>query len=117
MRNSIFFGSIGVLAETSDLQRQSYNAALKLHGINWQWNVGTYCSLLQDSGGQKRLSSFAGSGLDNRQIVKIHNDKQKIFDELMNDGIKPRLGCIEAMIDVKLLAARLASLLPQHKQQ
>ena len=70
MRNSIFFGSIGVLAETSDLQRKAYNAALKLNGIDWQWNVGTYCSLLQDPGGQKRLSLFAGSGLDYGQIVK-----------------------------------------------
>ena len=107
MRNSIFFGSIGVLAETSDLQRKAYNAALKLNGIDWQWNVGTYCSLLQDSGGQKRLSSFAGSGLDYGQIVNIHNDKQKIFDELMNDGIKPRPGCIEAIDRCKTLGGKV----------
>ena len=70
VRNSIFFGSIGVLAETSELQRQAYNTALKLNGINWQWNIGTYCGLLQKPGGQKRLSSFIGSDLDYEQIIK-----------------------------------------------
>ena len=107
VRNSIFFGSIGVLAETSELQRQAYNTALKLNGINWQWNIGTYCGLLQKPGGQKRLSSFIGSDLDYEQIIKIHNDKQKIFDELMNDGVEPRLGCIEAIDKCKTLGGKV----------
>ena len=53
---ALFFGSIGVLAETSELQRQAYNTAFKINDLKWHWNVGTYCGLLQESGGQNRLA-------------------------------------------------------------
>ena len=31
----LFLGSIGVLAETSDIQRRAYNAALSEAGVPW----------------------------------------------------------------------------------
>ena len=34
----LFLGSIGVLAETSDIQRRAYNAALSEAGVPWEWN-------------------------------------------------------------------------------
>ena len=60
MKKALLLGSIGVLTETSELQRQAYNQALKANDIHYRWNTGTYCKLLQEPGGKKRLSSFDG---------------------------------------------------------
>ena len=35
---AILFGSIGTLAETSDLQRNAFNEAFKISGLNWFWD-------------------------------------------------------------------------------
>ncbi|MEC7496587.1 MAG: haloacid dehalogenase, partial [Pseudomonadota bacterium] len=34
---ALIFGSIGVLVETSELQRQAYNAAFAAHRLDWHW--------------------------------------------------------------------------------
>lgn len=92
---ALLFGSIGVLAETSELQRQAYNKAFKINNLNWNWNIGTYCGMLADPGGQKRLAQFSDGALSDTQIAKIHNDKQVVFEQLVKNGIKPRPGCVE----------------------
>jgi len=79
LKKALLFGSIGVLTETSELQRKAYNTALELNNIEYTWNIGTYCELLKEPGGKKRLSSFGDKILSNEQVVKIHNDKQQIF--------------------------------------
>ena len=72
MKKALLFGSIGVLAETSELQRRAYNEALKLNNVGWRWNIGTNCNLLQEPGGKKRLSSFGGGALAKEQIGRAH---------------------------------------------
>ena len=92
---ALLFGSIGVLAETSELQRQAYNTAFKINDLKWYWNIGTYCSMLTEPGGQKRLARFSGGSLNDTQITKIHRDKQAVFEQLVKTGIRPRPGCVE----------------------
>ena len=53
--NALLLGSIGVLAETSELQRRAYNTAFVAHGVDWHWNIATYCRHLATPGGQNRL--------------------------------------------------------------
>jgi beta-phosphoglucomutase-like phosphatase (HAD superfamily) len=89
------------------LQRRAYNEALKLNNVAWCWNIGTYCNLLQEPGGKKRLSSFGGGALANEVIEKIHNDKQEIFEDLVKNGIEPRSGCPEAVKACKALGIKL----------
>ena len=107
MKKALLLGSIGVLAETSELQRRAYNEALKLNNIDYRWNIGTYCNLLQEPGGKKRLSSFGGNVLTENQVVKIHNDKQEIFQNLVESGIEPRPGCETALKRCKELNLKL----------
>ena len=38
---ALLLGSIGVLAETSELQRRAYNTAFVAHGVDWHWNIAT----------------------------------------------------------------------------
>ena len=48
---AVLFGSIGTLAETSDLQRDAFNEAFKISGLDWFWDEDIYRKLLSKSGG------------------------------------------------------------------
>ena len=47
---SILFGSIGVLTESSAIQRRAFNEAFKEFGLDWYWNVANYIKMLQKPG-------------------------------------------------------------------
>ena len=53
---ALFFGSIGSIVETSDLQRKSFNQAFIKSGLNWHWTKKEYKKLLNKSGGEDRIS-------------------------------------------------------------
>lgn len=77
----LFLGSIGVLAETSDIQRRAYNAAMQEAGVGWEWDPETYRSLLQSSGGKARLRMLAdatNTEIDDTTIDTIHRRKTEI---------------------------------------
>jgi len=97
LTSNLLFGSIGVLIETSELQRQSFNQALSMNGVDWNWNIGTYCDLLKEPGGKKRLSEFTNNQLSAEKVEQIHMDKQTVFEELIRAGVEPRPGCVEAL--------------------
>ena len=81
MKKALLFGSIGVLTETSELQRRAYNKALILNDIEYTWNIGTYCELLKKPGGKKRLSSFGVKSFQMSKLKKfilINNEFLKI---------------------------------------
>ena len=96
---ALFIGSIGVLAETSDIQRRAYNQALKEAGLDWNWDKDTYRDLLTDSGGIKRLSRLnkeKEASLSDDDIERIHARKTEIAcQEIVNDGITLRPGVAE----------------------
>lgn len=78
---SVFFGSIGAVAETSEFQRQAYNQALEETGLNWHWDTGTYRQLLNYVGGKARLRLLAnatGQDISDAQIERIHARKTEI---------------------------------------
>ena len=83
---AILFGSIGTLLETSELQRNAFNQAFSENGLDWNWSSTQYQDLLKKSGGRQRIADFAtqqGIEVDAR---KIHDEKTKIFDNLMISG-------------------------------
>ncbi|MEM8636840.1 MAG: haloacid dehalogenase, partial [Pseudomonadota bacterium] len=65
---NILIGSIGVLAETSDIQRRAYNQAFREAGLDWYWDKDTYKSLLLTSGGRKRLRRLSA---DQNQVLAL----------------------------------------------
>ena len=93
----LLLGSIGVLAETSELQRQAYNKAFREHGLDWYWSVANYCDLLKSPGGRKRLKSFANSKMSEQLIESIHNSKEKFYSDALKGGISPREGLVECL--------------------
>ena len=93
---AILFGSIGTLVETSDIQRESFNDAFKLTGLNWNWDEEEYRKLLKKSGGANRIKEYGGK----QNIVidgkKIRDLKTKIFNEYLNKNtLQPRDGVID----------------------
>lgn len=80
-KTALMFGSIGSIMETSDVQRRAYNQALAEAGLAWEWSRDVYAELLNQSGGQERLSMLAaatGAGLSPAQIEQIHARKTQI---------------------------------------
>jgi len=93
----LLIGSIGVVAETSELQRRAYNMAFAKYGLDWYWSVANYCELLRQPGGMKRLTSYSTGTLSDDLIVKIHKAKGLYFKELLQSGISCRLGVAECV--------------------
>lgn len=101
-KKCILFGSIGAVAETSDIQRMAYNRALEKAGLDWTWDSETYSHLLNMAGGKERLTLLSAAtnvDLSTDQIETIHADKTRIAGELLRKrGIEPRAG-VMALID------------------
>ncbi|NCF47731.1 MAG: HAD hydrolase-like protein [Alphaproteobacteria bacterium] len=104
---AVFLGSIGVIAETSELQRQAYNAAFAEHGLDWYWNVANYCEMLKNPGGVKRINSFSNGLLSADEITAIHSKKEEFFSDFLRQGIAPRPGVSECILKCKQNGIRL----------
>jgi HAD superfamily hydrolase (TIGR01509 family) len=83
---AILFGSIGTLIETSELQRNAFNKAFSENGLDWNWNPTQYQDLLKKSGGRQRIQDFAAQQGIEVNAKKLHDEKTKIFDDLMLSG-------------------------------
>ena len=104
---ALFLGSIGVIAETSEVQRQAYNAAFAEHGLDWYWNVANYCEMLKNPGGIKRINSFSNGLLSADEITAIHSKKEAFFSDFLRQGIAPRPGVSECILKCKQNGVRL----------
>lgn len=95
---AIFFGSIGSIVETSEIQRDAFNDAFKELGLDWHWDQNTYRQLLRTSGGQKRISDYANSRGETVDAARIHVLKTELFQErLWNTGFTFRPGVVEVL--------------------
>lgn len=107
--SAIFFGSIGTIADTSELQRQAFNQAFKAHGLDWCWNREEYLTMLEKSGGQKRIADYAGSTGQTVDAAAIHRSKSEFFQKsLAESQVKPRSGVIETIQSAKNKGLKLA---------
>lgn len=95
---ALFFGSVGAVVETSELQREAFNLAFAQHGLDWHWDVQEYRSMLGQSGGKDRIADYAaqtGISIDPKQI---HQTKTRLFDDLLKArGVTPRPGVVESL--------------------
>ncbi len=93
---AILFGAIGTLTETSELQRQAFNAAFAEAGLNWVWDRDSYLAMLHTVGGQRRIELFAASRGEDVDAVALHGAKVDHFRKLAETvGLRPRPGVME----------------------
>ena len=97
MVDAILFGSIGVLAETSEIQRQAFNQSFKEHGLDWYWNIANYCELLKSPGGKRRIKDFSTVNLSDAIVESIHTRKENIFFDQLKLGHHPREGVMDCI--------------------
>ncbi len=98
---AVIFGAIGVIAETSDLQRQAFNLAFAEAKLDWNWDAETYRRLLSINGGQARLRAYRDEGVNRSDvseamIAALHDRKTHHYAALTAGGaVKPRRGVTE----------------------
>lgn len=109
---SIMFGAIGTMVETSDIQRQAYNDAMREAGLSWNWDRATYSELLLQSGGKDRLPHLAAATstvLSQATIDQIHARKMQLACErIVAQGVPPRPGVAELIGFAKEKGIKLA---------
>ncbi|MEO1797486.1 MAG: HAD-IA family hydrolase [Pseudomonadota bacterium] len=101
---ALFLGSIGVVSETSDLQRQAFNTAFERFGINWVWSREAYARMLQTQGGRARIAAQAeADGLcDEVDVSAVYALKQTIFSDLLTaKGAAARPGVRDVMAEAR----------------
>ena len=107
--SAILFGSIGTIADTSELQRQAFNQAFKAHGLDWYWNREEYLTMLEKSGGQKRIADYADSTGQTIDAEAIHRSKSEFFQKsLIESQVSPRFGVAETIQNAKSKGLKLA---------
>lgn len=95
---AILFGSISSVADTSELQRESFNAAFAAHGLDWKWDQDDYVAMLEKSGGADRVRAYAEQRGEDVDAAAVHATKSEIFQEkLMTQGVEPRPGVVETI--------------------
>lgn len=97
-QRALFVGAIGVLAETSELQRGAYNLAFTQSGLDWTWDPAFYRELLHDPGGVKRIAAQARRTGETVDAEAIHARKVANFRAaVLREGLTPRPGVIETL--------------------
>ena len=92
---AVFFGSIGTVAETSEIQRRSYNSAFNRLNIDCYWNVANYCEMLKAPGGKDRIRNFTIPNISEEDVDKVHNLKEEIYAELIEQEDISRIEFVE----------------------
>lgn len=96
---ALLIGSIGVVTETSNIQRQAYNQAMKEVGLDWHWDLETYQHLLGFSGGIARLELLAAATnqeLNDSTVEKIHTRKTEVACQMIKEkSVQPRPGIVD----------------------
>ena len=98
---TILLGSMGSIAETSELQLKAFNKAFNKFGLDWEWTPSQYKPMLVQAGGRKRINEFSkatNSALSEGDIEKIYTMKGEFFiDFLESSKVTPRNGVKELM--------------------
>ena len=95
---AIFFGSIGSVAETSDMQRRAFNEAFAEHGLDWTWEGDAYADMLRQSGGRDRIAAEAEERGETVDADAVHASKVAAFHRFITtEGLTPRPGVVEAI--------------------
>ena len=101
---TIIFGGLGTIAETSELHRASFNSALAALDLPWEWSQIQYQEMLNAPGGKSRISEFLAS--QDANLVSsdaLHALKSRFYlHSLMHKKVEPRNGLTD-------LFARFAS--------
>ena len=113
---AIFFGSIGSIVETSEIQRKAFNMAFKDFGLNWYWNIGNYINMIQKPGGIQRIKEYSNFKLKDNDVKKIYDLKIKYFRQYTADTVEPRDGILNIIEYAKIKKIKLGFITTTSKE-
>lgn len=86
---ALLLGSLSVLADTSELQRDAFNTAFAETGLDWHWSREAYGKMLISSGGRDRIALFAATKGVQVDSAALHDRKTAIFQARLGQGTLP----------------------------
>ncbi len=109
-KTALFIGSIGVLCETSNMQRHAYNTAFKEIGLDWLWEAKAYTRLVQaDADPISRIEAYARSKGDRVDPDAVETRKSRIFRQMLEKApVRLRPGLADTLIAVRRLGLSCA---------
>jgi HAD superfamily hydrolase (TIGR01509 family) len=107
---AILFGSLGTIAETSDLQRKAFNAAFEEAGLPWYWDPEAWRRLLaQGEDGRARIAAWAEARGDCAEAGALWRRASTLFlDMLAAVDLPLRPGVAEVITRASETGTRLA---------
>lgn len=100
--SAVLFGSISSIADTSELQRESFNKAFAAHDLDWTWDRDEYVTMLDKSGGSDRIAAYAEERGQSVDADAVHRTKSEIFQhDLANSVIELRPDVAQTIADAK----------------
>lgn len=107
--SAVLLGSIGTLADTSELQRAAFNDAFAAHGLDWSWSRENYVAMLATSGGADRVAQYAASRHQTVDAGAIHATKSELFQQgVVRSGLSPRPGVVDTVRDARAAGMKVA---------
>ncbi|MEM8848762.1 MAG: HAD-IA family hydrolase [Pseudomonadota bacterium] len=99
---TLLLGSIGTLADTSELQRAAFNEAFRAHGLPWFWDRDIYREMLRQSGGRDRIAKQAQTEGRDVDAAAVHATKSALFQDMLQAGqFDLRPGILELIQDTR----------------
>lgn len=105
---ALFFGSIGAVTETSELQRAAFNQAFKAQGLDWNWPRNAYQAMLARSGGIARIEAFAQAQGVKVDARAVYQSKNEVFHGMLAGGeAEPRADVVDVLKLAKASGVKL----------
>ncbi len=90
---ALFFGGIGTLIETSELQRNAFNQTFREAGLDWVWQQDTYRRMLVTPGGAARIAAYArATDTEGVDAQALHKRKTALFHRQLAQAGQARPG-------------------------
>ncbi|CUH07203.1 Beta-phosphoglucomutase [Jannaschia seosinensis] len=99
---AVFFGTIGTLAETSEIQRRAFNIAFAEHDLEWIWDRESYLRMLRHPGKEARVRRYAEAAGEDVDARAVDASQERAFDAIVTrEGVEARPGVRELMDEAR----------------
>lgn len=106
--SALLFGSISTIADTSELQRESFNEAFAAHDLDWRWGREDYREMLRGNGGADRVAAYAAERGQDVDAAAVHATKSELFQQKARGGLTARPGVLESLRSAREAGAKVA---------
>lgn len=90
----LIFGGIGTLTECADVDRKAWNAAFRIHGVDWEWSWDVYAELMRAGGDRQLVTRYAAHKGEMPPVPAevLDTTHQNLFASMLGDNVPLRPG-------------------------